>query len=211
MVEYYAQRAREYERIYQKPERQEELLELKDLVRTSLAGRNILEVACGTGYWTEVAAATAASITAFDINESVLEIARAKPLDQTGVTFLAGDAYCLPAFPRPFDAALVTFLWSHIPKARLAGFLNGLHGALSPDAVVLFIDNTYVEGNSTHIARRDDEGNTYQHRHLENGTSFEVLKNHPTHRELCEALRDFAVRVEVQWLKHYWFSICRIL
>ena len=64
MVDYYAQRAQEYERIYDKPERQDDLRNLKDSVGNTLAGRNVLEVACGTGYWTAVAASAAASITA---------------------------------------------------------------------------------------------------------------------------------------------------
>src|SRR5262245_53129264 len=96
MVDYYAQRAQEYERIYEKPERQKQLAELKEFVRTALAERTVLEVACGTGYWTEIAGATAVGITALDINESVLQIARAKPIDPTKVTFRIGDAYDLP-------------------------------------------------------------------------------------------------------------------
>ena len=42
MVDYYARRAPEYERIYEKPERQEELRQLKEFIRNSLAGRDVL-------------------------------------------------------------------------------------------------------------------------------------------------------------------------
>jgi demethylmenaquinone methyltransferase/2-methoxy-6-polyprenyl-1,4-benzoquinol methylase len=204
MVDYYAQRAQEYERIYEKPERQAELRELKQIVRETVAGRHMLDVACGTGYWTEVAAESAASITAFDINESVLAIARGKPVDLTKVTFLIGDAYQPPPFPRRFDAALVAFLWSHIPKARLGEFLRGLEAALSPGAVVLFLDNTHVPSESTSVTRRDAEGNTYQMRQLENGNTFEVLKNYPTEWELRDAVLSMAQDIEIHWLKHYW-------
>ena len=64
MVAYYAERAQEYERIYEKPERQEQLHQLKRLLRDTLAGRRVVEAACGTGFWTAVAAETAAHITA---------------------------------------------------------------------------------------------------------------------------------------------------
>ena len=74
LVTYYAKRAAEYEAIYQKPERQSDLRELENLLRRDFAGRNVLEIACGTGYWTERVASVADSIVALDINESVLEI-----------------------------------------------------------------------------------------------------------------------------------------
>src|SRR5262245_13026960 len=104
---YYSERASEFERVYEKPERQEQLRQLRELVRTRLAGRRVLEPACGTGWWTAVASETAAHMTAFDVNESVLALARAKGLDPQRVTFLAGDAYDPPPLAGPFDAALV--------------------------------------------------------------------------------------------------------
>ena len=49
---YYAQRATEYERIYLKPERQAELRALEAWLPSVFAGRRVLEIACGTGWWT---------------------------------------------------------------------------------------------------------------------------------------------------------------
>ena|SRR5579872_934456 len=92
MVGYYAQRAQEYERIYEKPERQENLRTLRAFVERTFSGKHVLEVACGTGYWTAILSRSAASITAIDINETVLEIARTKPLDRQRVFFQHADA-----------------------------------------------------------------------------------------------------------------------
>lgn len=210
MIDYYARRASEYERIYEKPERQGELAQVKEFLRTSLAGRDVLEVACGTGYWTEVAAACAKSITAFDINEEVLTLARRKPIDPAKVTFQIGDAYELPPLSRPFNAALAAFWWSHIPRQRLAEFLGGLRRHLLPGAVLVFMDNTHVAGESTPIVRTDASGDTYQLRKLDSGRTFEVLKNYPTERELHEAIAGWASAWEVRWLKYYWLMTCRM-
>jgi ubiquinone/menaquinone biosynthesis C-methylase UbiE len=68
-------------------------------VERTLAGKHVLEIACGTGYWTEVISSSAASIIAIDINDEVLEIARSKKLNQQKVLFQRADAYALPAFP----------------------------------------------------------------------------------------------------------------
>src|SRR5712692_10327984 len=59
MREYYARRAVEYERVYAKPERQDDLARLRRLLQADLAGHDVLEIACGTGYWTTAIAETA--------------------------------------------------------------------------------------------------------------------------------------------------------
>src|SRR5689334_12775300 len=126
MVAYYAQRAWEYERVYQKPERQQDLRRLRDFVERACAGAHVLEIACGTGYWTAVAARSASSILAVDINDEVLSIARSKPMGPAVVTFFREDAYSLPDYSRRFTLGFGAFWWSHIPKRRLRGFLQDI-------------------------------------------------------------------------------------
>ena len=204
MAGYYAKRAREYERIYQKPERQDDLRKLRELVGRAFAGGRVLEIACGTGYWTEILSRSASSVTAIDINEEVLVIARAKPIDRQRVVFQKADAYALPAFPLPFAGGLAGFWWSHVPRNRLRGFLAGLHRAFAPGATLVFIDNAFVEGSSTPVSRADAGGNTYQERKLDDGSAHEVLKNFPTERELRQALEGLAAEVRIEFLKYYW-------
>jgi ubiquinone/menaquinone biosynthesis C-methylase UbiE len=204
MANYYAERAKEYERIYQKPERQEELRQLRDLVQRTFADTHVLEIACGTGYWTEVIARSAASVVATDINEEVLAIARSKPIDHQKASFRTADAYALPPFPQKFAAGLAAFWWSHVPKSRLRVFLENFHRAFSPGGKVVFLDNCYVEGSSTPISRTDQQGNTYQLRKLDDGSTHEVLKSFPTEAELRETLAPLALEVRIQFLKYYW-------
>ncbi len=204
MVGYYAARASEYERIYQKPERQADLKRLRSFVESMFAGADVFEVACGTGYWTEILARSAACVLATDINEEVLAIARSKGMNPQKVTFQIEDAYALPSLSRRFTAGLSAFWWSHIPKSRVRNFLQGFHRVLSPGARVVFIDNAYVEGSSTPISRVDEHGDTYQVRRLEDGSTHEVLKNFPTESELRAAVGDLATDVRVEFLRYYW-------
>ena len=81
MKEYYARRAAEYEDIYLKADRQEDLNQLKAILSGAFSGMDVLEIACGTGYWTQFLAKTARSILATDINPGVLELAREKNHD----------------------------------------------------------------------------------------------------------------------------------
>jgi demethylmenaquinone methyltransferase/2-methoxy-6-polyprenyl-1,4-benzoquinol methylase len=91
-----------------------------------------------------------------------------------------------------------------VPKGRVAGFLAGLHRALVPGARVVFLDNLYVEGNSTPVCERDAEGNTYQMRSLADGSTHKVLKNFPTEGELREAMRGLAGELRHHAWKYYW-------
>ena len=204
MVSYYADRAKEYERIYHKPERQAELRKLRGLVENAFGGADVFEVACGTGYWTEILARSARSVFATDINEEVLAIARSKPVDTLKVTFSREDAYDLPVLPKRFTCGFSGFWWSHIPKGRIQGFLRGFHRIFSSGARVVFIDNAYVEGSSTPISRTDERGDTYQVRRLDDGSTHEVLKNFPTEPELHSAVAGLAGEVRVEYLRHYW-------
>jgi ubiquinone/menaquinone biosynthesis C-methylase UbiE len=204
MASYYARRAAEYDLIFDKPERQDDLRALRFFVTEAFEGRDVLEIACGTGYWTQVLARSAASVTALDINNEVLEIARAKPIPLETVEFRREDVYALPSFSKLFSGALAGFWWSHVPKACQRSFLTGLHRALAPGATVVFIDNAYVEGSSTPISRRDADGNTYQRRTLSDGSTHEVLKNFPTEEELRHALDGLASDVRVGFLPHFW-------
>jgi SAM-dependent methyltransferase len=167
MARYYARRAAEYERIYQKPERQDELDWLRRLVAKELAGEKVLEVACGTGYWTQFIAKAAASVVAIDLNQEVLDLARAKGIDPRKVEFVRGDVYNLNQVSNQFTAGFAAFWWSHIPRRRVREFLSGLHQHLLPGSRIIFIDNCYVEGSSTPISRQDQDGNTYQLRKLD--------------------------------------------
>lgn len=204
MVNYYAERANEYERIYAKPERQDDLRRLQSFVERTFAGAHVFEVACGTGYWTEVVAQSASSVVATNINEEVLAIARTKPIAARNVEFRREDAYALPTLPQRFNGGLAAFWWSHVPRARLRSFLAGFHRLFSQSARVVFINNAYVEGSSTPISRTDGSGETYQIRNLDDGSVHEVLKNFPTESELRAAVDGMAMEVQVEFLRHYW-------
>lgn len=207
---YYAKRAREYERIYDKAERQDELAWLRERLPKLFEGRRILEIACGTGYWTQYIAKAAAHVTACDINEPVLEIAREKRFPRNRVRFVKADAFAPGGICETCDAAFAGFWWSHVKKTELARWLSAMAKALPRGALVAILDNRYVEGSSTPVSRRDGEGNTYQVRRLLSGEKHEVLKNFPTASELADAVRPFAVEAHLEETQYYWLLVFRL-
>jgi demethylmenaquinone methyltransferase/2-methoxy-6-polyprenyl-1,4-benzoquinol methylase len=204
MRTYYAQRAQIYERVYHKPERQADLRAMEAWLPGCFAGRSVLEVACGTGWWTPHGARLAASWLATDLNPETLAIARAKVMPAS-VRFAAVNAYTLAGLEGlTFDAAFAGFWWSHVPLARLVDWLTLLHSRLERGAQVVLLDNRFVAGSSTTISRRDTDGNTYQQRTLDDGSVHEVLKNFPARDEVFAALG--ARARNRQWIEHlhYW-------
>src|SRR5262245_32291628 len=175
LTDYYRRRAGEYEAIYAKPERQSDLLLLKKKLAELFRRARVLEVACGTGYWTQVIASAATAVTATDIGEEPMKIAQAKEYPKGNVSFAAADAYKLEQALGSFDAAFAGFWWSHIPRQRIAEFAGSLHARLEPGARVVMLDNLFVDGNSTPIVETDAHGNTYQLRQLGDGSRFRVL------------------------------------
>lgn len=201
---YYARRAAEYEAIYAKPERQPDLARMRTELAEAFRDRSVIEVACGTGYWTPHIARDARRVDAFDINEETLAIARTKAVDPACVHFGEADAYGLPTLaPRP-DAAFAGFWWSHVARRDLPRFLQGLHAVLAPGARVVFIDNRYVAGSSTPVSRTDPAGDSWQVRRLADGSGHEVLKNFPDASELETAVRPYAARSAVRLFDYYW-------
>jgi demethylmenaquinone methyltransferase/2-methoxy-6-polyprenyl-1,4-benzoquinol methylase len=210
MGEYYARRAQSYERVYYKPERQAELRLMEAYLAEPFAGRRVLEIACGTGWWTPHGARRAASWLATDLNPETMAVARHKPLPGC-VRFAEVDAYTLEGLDgQPFDAAFAGFWWSHVPLSRLKPWLQQLHQRLDPGARVVFIDNRYVPGSSTALSRRDAQGNIYQLRALDDGTQHEVVKNFPTADEAIACLGPQAR--DVAWTEHphYWVLSYRL-
>lgn len=201
---YYAQRATEYEQVYAKPERQGDIARLRVLLQELLAGQDVLEVACGTGYWTSVVAQTARSILATDANEEVLDLARARSYPDGRVHFGRADAYLLENLAGPFSAGFAGFWWSHVPRSRLLAFLRTFHERIGKGGLMVFIDNRYVAGSNQPITRRDAGGNTYQRRTLADGRPFEILKNFPDPDDLRATVAGLADEITVTTLTYYW-------
>src|SRR6266851_4727875 len=115
MSAYYARRAAEYERVYTGPRWQDDLARLRPRVAEFFAGRRVFEVACGTGYWTLVAAEGARVVHATDLNDDTLTLARAK-IYAAPVSFERRDAYAPAAGPARFDAGLAGGLVGAHPR-----------------------------------------------------------------------------------------------
>jgi demethylmenaquinone methyltransferase/2-methoxy-6-polyprenyl-1,4-benzoquinol methylase len=204
MPEYYSRRAPEYDSFYDEPELQAELKELKSLMAVLLKDRDVFEIGCGTGYWTQYIARSARSIQATDVNRSMLDLAAARDYGSCPVDFEICDAYRLYWSHPNYNGGFAGFIWSHVPVSRRTEILNSLHTVLNESARVVWMDQNYVEGYSTAISRRDGEGNSYQLRRLHDGSIYEIIKNFPDENELKQTFGPYAADWQLRRFKYFW-------
>lgn len=207
---YYANSASNHDRIYDRPELQPELAVLRERIADLLAGHRVLELACGTGYWTRTIAETAEAVVATDINPEMLAMAALRGLPADTVTLRQADAFDLPADLGDFTAVFIGFWWSHIKREQQEKFLGKLRAAFGRDVLLVLVDDCYVEGVSTTVARTDLEGNTYQIRTAQDGLRYELLKCYPTDSFLRKKMGTSAREVKLKRGDYYWMLSCRL-
>lgn len=209
MEQYYRERAPDYDLLYRTAEWQDELGWLQNWVARRTAGRRVLEVAAGTGFWTAAAARRAKAIVATDYNAEPLAIAAKRRLG-AHVTWVTADAYALPTFDRAFDVGMAHLWWSHVDKRRERQFLFHFAARLQAGAELLMIDQRYSESDGMPAFRHDRAGNRYELRSLENGRVFQIIKNYPTPEQLPASIDEVCEDVEVTSLHHFWALRARV-
>jgi len=204
--DYYAERAAEYDEIYLRPERQPDLARLKELLPPLVAGKRVLEIAAGTGYWTRVLATAAAGITATDLNAETIAIAAQRDYGPAPVALRTIDAYQLDKVPGEFDLVFCGFWWSHIPRTDIPRFLGGVAARTGPGTTLVLMDNRYVAGSSTPISKTSPDGDSYQLRRLADGREYEVIKNFPGREQLTADLASWAGDLTWTELDYFWLA-----
>jgi ubiquinone/menaquinone biosynthesis C-methylase UbiE len=137
MKQYYAERAKEHDKVYLKPERQEDIKKIHAYLKEAFSGLDVLEAACGPGYWTQTIAEIAGSVSASDYNNEVLEIAKNRGYKISDIIFIEDDAYNLSKITGSFNAGFAGFWWSHIPLHRIEEFLICFHSKLKKGSKIV--------------------------------------------------------------------------
>lgn len=212
MLDYYNKRLNEYEAIYAKPERQSDLQKLLARLQLDIKNRSVLELACGTGWWTRQLSLHASEWTATDADPGALEIIQHQSIQGLRDTQLL-NAY-QPQFENPVDCVFAAHWYSHLKINECPAFFESVRKCLKPGGCLIMLDNKYVSGSSTPVSRTDEVGNTYQARPLKDGSSHEVLKNFPTQQQLRQT--GIAAGYDVQTdsdlqldIDHFWYVVMK--
>jgi demethylmenaquinone methyltransferase/2-methoxy-6-polyprenyl-1,4-benzoquinol methylase len=199
MRDYYDQRADEYDEWYLRegrfagrpdPERwHAEVARLRERVAGFGHGQ-LLEIAAGTGWWTQHLARRAA-VTAIDYAPAMLaRLGRRLRAHGLRADRLRADAYDLPLAAAQFDCCFFGFWLSHVPYARLGGFLAELRRVVRPGGQLMVVDSAPTDAGQA-------PGVEYFHeRVLNDGSRHAVLKILHTPETIAAALAPLGRVVE---------------
>ncbi|SFC56635.1 class I SAM-dependent methyltransferase [Massilia yuzhufengensis] len=191
-------------------DRQDDLDDVAEQVAELMRGHTVLELGCGTGYWTDVLAESAESVLATDISEEMLAVARGHGEGLENVQYRVVDALNLPTDLGKFTAVFAGFLWSHLKREDQDAFLAGLRARIGSNTLLVLIDDEYVEGVSPTVARTDAQGNTWANFTDVEGNRHELPKNYPTDSALRKRLGTAVREIKIGRWDSCWALTCRL-
>lgn len=196
MIDYYEARAPEYDDWYLRRGRYARgaIHDAAWNAELDMAGRwldeqpwsgQIVELAAGTGWWSPLLASRG-ELSLYDTSPAALERARDRLLAHGLRAHLhLRDAWAAP--DRRVDGLFLGFWLSHVPRARLAAFLDIARAWLQPGGRLAFIDSLPdgASGAADHPEPADDEAL----RRLDDGREYRIVKVYHAADELTDALR----------------------
>jgi 2-polyprenyl-3-methyl-5-hydroxy-6-metoxy-1,4-benzoquinol methylase len=182
--DYYRARASEYDEWFLREGRYDrgpehrtewfrEVALVQDALSDSLPSGEVLEIACGTGLWTQHLVVQHSRVVAIDASPEAIEINRRR-VRSDGVEYVVEDVFAWrPA--AQFDAVFFGFWLSHVPPDQFDAFWTKVAASLKPNGRVFFVDSL-IEQTST--ARDHDRLNKsgVVARRLNDGREFRVVK-----------------------------------
>lgn len=155
----------------------------------------VLELACGTGLWTERLVAHAARVSAVDGSAEMLELCRARVGDPR-VRYMHADLFAWEP-DTPYDVCFFGFWLSHVPEERFEMFWEKLRRALGAGGRVFFVDSSRHDLASAVDHRLSEPGDPTMLRRLADGSEYRIVKHFYEPESLQQRLADLGWTVEV--------------
>ena len=148
------------------------------LTALPLDGADVLELAPGSGAWTDRYVDRVASVVGVDASPEMVERAVARLGDRAAkVDFVVADIFGWRP-NREYDAVVFCFWISHVPAARLDAFLRTVAAAMRPGGHAFFVDSLPAPSSGRSDIPPSSRTGEVQHRELLDGRRFDVVKNH---------------------------------
>jgi len=211
-VEYYRARANEYDEWFLRQGRYDHGPQLNgqwfgevDVVRDALRAFNpagdVLELACGTGLWTEQLLPYAGSITAVDAAPEVLDINRDR-LQSSAVRYVQANVFDWQP-QQQYDVVFFSFWLSHVPLPQFAAFWRLVGAALKPGGRWFFVDSRYDQSSTAKDHQLAGKEDTTITRRLNDGRVFRIVKVFYEARRLAAQLRELGWQAQIGETEHY--------
>ena len=139
---------------------------------------HVLELAAGTGLWTERLAARAQHVTAIDASQEMLRLNRARleaAHSGSRVTYIEADLFDWEP-EESYDGVFFAFWLSHVPPERFDPFWEMVQNALKPGAAAFLVDSRYTPTSTARDHHLEGENATSVLRRLDDGREYRIVK-----------------------------------
>lgn len=162
---------------------------------------DILELASGTGIWTQELLRIGQKITAIDASEEVIAINRSK-LNSLSVEYHLIDLFTWQP-DTEYDLVFFAFWLSHVPPKLLDSFLTKVYQSVRFGGQVFIIDSSFEPTSTANNHILEDDGNIYKTRKLNDGQEFQIVKIFYQPDELKHKLKKAGFQAEVKVTDNY--------
>jgi 2-polyprenyl-3-methyl-5-hydroxy-6-metoxy-1,4-benzoquinol methylase len=211
-IDYYKARASEYDEWFLRQGRYDRGTELNqqwfqevDQVREALNQfqpvGNVLELACGTGLWTQQLSSHARHITAIDAAEEALELNRAR-VHSSKVKYLQADIFSWQPTER-YDMIFFSFWLSHVPSPYFNQFWQMLSRGLESNGRLFFVDSKYEPTSTARDHQLGDSRDSIVTRRLNDGREYQIVKIFYQREQLEKRLSQMGWDIKVQETPNY--------
>ncbi|MBN1591869.1 MAG: class I SAM-dependent methyltransferase [Candidatus Coatesbacteria bacterium] len=190
---YYDARAEEYDQFYTgegsfediKSEIMADHKAISAMIESFALG-SLLDVACGTSYYSQTYSKGASSVTGVDISRRMLSESRKRHL-ALGVksSLIRADSFMLPLAAGKFDRCFIGFLLSHLSDEDIVALIKAISPLMKADGKIAIVDSAWTEMRSRQSRKRS----SYQTRTLDDGREFSVFKRYFTLDELNSLMK----------------------
>lgn len=160
-----------------------------------------LELACGTGIWTEQLLKISQRITALDASPEVMAINQAK-LKASNVSYEQVDLFQWEP-TQVYDLVLFGFWLSHVPPDKLDPFLAKVARAARPGGRLFIVDSRRANYSSAADHAAYEPESIYHERKLNDGRKFTIYKIFYEPEALREKLAAFGFDADVRTTDNY--------
>jgi len=183
-LEYYRARAHEYDEWFLRQGRYDrgsehraawfsEVGEVQAALNRELQSGEVLELACGTGLWTQHLARQHARVVAVDASPEVIEINRQRAHSDV-VEYVVADLFTWQPETR-FDAVFFGFWLSHVPQNEFGRFWAKVGASLKPKGRVFLVDSLLDQASTARDHAPLDQSGVVQRR-LNDGREYRIVK-----------------------------------
>ncbi|BAY34433.1 hypothetical protein NIES2107_63380 [Nostoc carneum NIES-2107] len=211
-IAYYSARANEYDEWFYRLGRYNRGEEINqcwfqeiDIVKQALHQigqfEKCLELACGTGIWTQELLKISNKITAIDTSEEVIAINRSK-LNAQNVEYQQIDLFTWEPNAE-YDLVFFSFWLSHVPPELLESFLAKVSKSVRVGGKLFIIDSRFEPTSTANNHILNDDGSIYKRRKLNDGQEFDIVKIFYQPNELQKHLEKVGFITDVNMTENY--------